>query len=193
MPPRTRRRRGSCSPSNAPWPRPIAVWPAWPPLWADAEGRAGRHWPAWRSRTGRPRTRRRHPEGCLRGSGTGGGSRTPLCGTSWREPVPRPLDHHVLATIPVISTTGVDGPGGPDLPPVASSQLVPGFFSRRRPTARPGPGFPITADPGTVLSGPPRPAAGTGRPRDRNRRGCRHHSAASGPCRWPGRGGSNGG
>ena len=36
------------------------------------------------------RTRRRHPEGCLRASGSGGGSRTPLCGTSWREPVPRP-------------------------------------------------------------------------------------------------------
>ncbi len=47
----------------------------------------------------RPRTRRRHPEGCLRASGSGGGSRTPLCGTSWREPVPRPLDHHVFGPI----------------------------------------------------------------------------------------------
>ena len=47
------------------------------------------------------RTRRRHPGGCLRASGSGGGSRTPLCGTSWREPVPRSLDHHV--SIPIAS------------------------------------------------------------------------------------------
>ncbi len=45
---------------------------------------------------GRPtgaRTRRRHPEGCLRASRSGGGSRSLLKGTSWRELV-REQAHH---------------------------------------------------------------------------------------------------
>jgi hypothetical protein len=76
-----------------------------PPCWVGADHADPREL-AHRPRTGREAghtdcasTRRRHPEGCLRASGPGGGSRTPLSGTSWREPVPRPLDHHVFAPI----------------------------------------------------------------------------------------------
>ena len=78
-----------------PEPAPTGAWPGWP-LTLGGAGEPIRRPPA---PTGRAvRTRRRHPEGCLRASRSGGGSRTLLCGTSWREPVPSAIiDHHVSA------------------------------------------------------------------------------------------------
>jgi hypothetical protein len=168
------------------------------------------------------RTRRRHPEGCLRASGSGGGSRTPLSGTSWREPVPRSLDHHVFAPItsqrrrnyPPLQSNG-------DLSK-RNSQVAASFF---QPVVGPfrlhdlltvaGPlsGNPeadgIDRPTGTcadaehvgctdpIRGEPPVTRPGQGScahgPTDRSPTGHTGHIGGSGPDRSPGRGGSAGG